>query len=63
VYDSLESMKFSQDIERDGILRIISIILYLGNIEFDDSTYDGSKPVKVLQNDAFNKICLVLKCD
>ena len=44
--------------------RILSSILNLGNVEFDDSSYvDGQKPCSVVKNVYFDKVIKLLKID
>ena len=57
VCDSLKEMAFSED-EQDCVWSIISAVLNLGNVKFDDSDYDITKNqyVKVKNMDQLEKV-------
>ena len=63
VIEAFKQLEFS-DVEQDAIWRMLSAILHLGNIEFDESYYvDGAKPVRILQNEDYKKVLSLLECD
>lgn len=50
VLESLRAMNFNED-DKNAILRILIGILFLGNIEFDASTYTDNTPCSIKNMD------------
>jgi myosin-5 len=48
---------------RDAYWRIISAVLHLSQIKFDDSNYNGSNACQIVSKEAVENICHVLKVD
>lgn len=63
VTSAFKKLDFSAD-EVDAIFRILVAILYMGNLEIDESTYEDQKtPAEIKKDDAFEKIVQLLDCD
>ena len=78
IYDSpkINDKEFYDDVNRsftdldftasqqDAIWRTLATILHLGNVQVDESTYvEGSKPCRIVRNDAWSKIISLLQID
>jgi myosin-5 len=48
---------------RDAYWRIIAVVLHLSNIQYDDSTFNGSSPCKISSVDTLKRICAVLEVE
>ncbi|KAL4436229.1 hypothetical protein ABPG74_015820 [Tetrahymena malaccensis] len=62
ILDSLRKMNFSDNLEL-SIFKLLSAILYLGNIEFDDKEYDVNTPCKVQNEDVLETVASLLSID
>ncbi|KAL4487053.1 hypothetical protein ABPG72_001505 [Tetrahymena utriculariae] len=62
ILDSLRKMNLSDNLEL-SIFKLLSAILYLGNIEFDDRDYDVNTPCKVLNEDILQIVANLLSTD
>ncbi|EAR84886.2 myosin head protein (macronuclear) [Tetrahymena thermophila SB210] len=62
ILDSLRKMNFSDNLEL-SIFKLLSAILYLGNIEFDDKEYDVNTPCKVQNEDMLQIVATLLSTD
>ncbi|KRW98093.1 Regulator of chromosome condensation 1/beta-lactamase-inhibitor protein II [Pseudocohnilembus persalinus] len=59
VIESFNVLGFSQ-IEIESIFKIISAILFIGNLDFDDTTKTNTEPCSIKQNEEFLNICNLL---
>lgn len=57
VLNSFDKMNFRDD-EREGIFKLLSGILYIGNIEFNDKKFSDNNPCEI-----DNISCLQMACD
>jgi myosin heavy subunit len=55
-------MKFTSD-EENAIWSIVASCLHIGNINFDDSTFDNDKPCAIKNSEHLQTIATLLKVD
>lgn len=59
VLESLRKMSFSPNLEI-SVFKLLSAILFLGNIEFDDKMHDVNTPCKVSNEDVLKIVADLL---